>query len=213
MSRSVRRCMSAAVVAVLLLSASPAAAGWRPDRKQAIRYIETRSGKVSFAVKTPSDRLVHYRGKQQVPAASVIKAMSLGIVHGGRGRARWPRYACSRAEIVARLAPEGPRHRGHAIGSRRGGGSCSQGRPASSQDWSTSALAGYRTATCLTGAAGTGNASRDLWLAYLRDPVVHIGARRRGESGIDEVQTVPELGHGCWNVEPFIGRTALNYAR
>jgi hypothetical protein len=75
MSRSVRRCTSAAVAAVLLASASPAAAGWRPDRKEAIRYIETRSGNVSFAVKTPSGRLVQYRGRRQVAAASVIKAM------------------------------------------------------------------------------------------------------------------------------------------
>jgi hypothetical protein len=75
MSRSVRRCTSAAVAAVLLTSASPAAAEWRPDRKEAIRYIETRSGNVSFAVKTPSGRLVQYRGRRQVAAASVIKAM------------------------------------------------------------------------------------------------------------------------------------------
>jgi hypothetical protein len=67
--------VSAAVVAVVLSSASPAVAGWRPDRREAIRYIETRSGKVSFAVKTPGGRLVHYRGRRQVPAASVIKAM------------------------------------------------------------------------------------------------------------------------------------------
>jgi hypothetical protein len=75
MSRSVRRCISAAVVAVLLSSAPPAAAGWRPDRREAIRYIETRSGNVSFAVKTPRGRLVPYRGGRQVAAASVIKAM------------------------------------------------------------------------------------------------------------------------------------------
>jgi hypothetical protein len=75
MSRSVRRCMSAAVVAVLLSSASPAVAGWRPGRREAIRYIETRSGNVSFAVKTPGGRLVSYRGGRQVAAASVIKAM------------------------------------------------------------------------------------------------------------------------------------------
>jgi hypothetical protein len=67
--------MSAAVVAVLLSSASPAVAGWRPGRREAIRYIETRSGNVSFAVKTPGGRLVSYRGGRQVAAASVIKAM------------------------------------------------------------------------------------------------------------------------------------------
>src|SRR5918996_3205071 len=75
MSRSLRRCMSAAVVAVVLSSASPALAGWRPDRREAIRYIQTRSGNVSFAVKTPGGRLVHYQGGRQVAAASVIKAM------------------------------------------------------------------------------------------------------------------------------------------
>jgi hypothetical protein len=75
MSRSIRRCMSIAVAAVLLSSAPPASAGWRPDRREAIRYLQNRSGNVSFAVKTPSGRLVRYRGRRQVPAASVIKAM------------------------------------------------------------------------------------------------------------------------------------------
>ena len=75
MSLSVRRCISAAVVAVLVSSASPALAGWRPERREAIRYIETRSGNVSFAVKTPGGALVDYRGRRQVAAASVIKAM------------------------------------------------------------------------------------------------------------------------------------------
>src|SRR5918992_4698731 len=75
MSRWVCRCLSVAVVAVLLFAAPAVAAGWRPDRKEAIRYLETRSGNVSFAVKTPSGRLVHYRGRRQVAAASVIKAM------------------------------------------------------------------------------------------------------------------------------------------
>src|ERR687891_1382249 len=75
MSLSVRRCISAAVVAVLVSSASPALARWRPERREAIRYIETRSGNVSFAVKTPGGALVHYRGGRQVAAASVIKAM------------------------------------------------------------------------------------------------------------------------------------------
>jgi hypothetical protein len=74
-SRSVRKCMTVAVAAALLASASPAAAGWRPDRREAIRYIHGRSGNVSFAVKTPNGRLVHYRGRRQVAAASVIKAM------------------------------------------------------------------------------------------------------------------------------------------
>ena len=75
MSRSIRRCMSVAVAAVLLSSAPPASAGWRPDRREATRYLQNRSGNVSFAVKTPSGRLVRYRGRRQVPAASVIKAM------------------------------------------------------------------------------------------------------------------------------------------
>src|ERR687892_300550 len=75
MSLSVRRCISAAVVAVLVSSASPALARWRPERREAIRYIETRSGNVSFAVKTPGGALVDYRGRRQVAAASVIKAM------------------------------------------------------------------------------------------------------------------------------------------
>ncbi len=57
------------------MPAPAVSAGWRPERKEAIRYIKTRSGSVSFAVKTPSGRLVHYRGRRQVPAASVIKAM------------------------------------------------------------------------------------------------------------------------------------------
>jgi beta-lactamase class A len=67
--------MSVAVAAVFLSSAWPAVAGWRPERREAIRYIATRSGNVSFAVKAPGGRLVHYRGGRQVAAASVIKAM------------------------------------------------------------------------------------------------------------------------------------------
>jgi hypothetical protein len=75
MSRSVRRCVWVVAATVLLSSASPASAGWRPGRREAIRYIQGRSGNVSFAVKTPSGRLVLYRGRRQVAAASVIKAM------------------------------------------------------------------------------------------------------------------------------------------
>jgi hypothetical protein len=75
MSRSVRRCLSAVLLVAFLSSASPAVARWRPARGEAIRYIETRSGNVSFAVKTPGGALVHYRGRRQVAAASVIKAM------------------------------------------------------------------------------------------------------------------------------------------
>ncbi|MGH2754560.1 MAG: serine hydrolase, partial [Actinomycetota bacterium] len=75
MPPSICRCVSTVVVAFLLLSASPAVAGWRPDRRAAIHYLGSRSGTVSFAVKTPSGRLVHYRGGRRVAAASVIKAM------------------------------------------------------------------------------------------------------------------------------------------
>jgi hypothetical protein len=75
MTPPVRRCLSAAFVVVFISSASPAVARWRPARREAIRYIETRSGNVSFAVKTPGGALVHYRGRRQVAAASVIKAM------------------------------------------------------------------------------------------------------------------------------------------
>src|SRR5918992_4300142 len=99
MSRWVCRCLSVAVVAVLLFAAPAVAAGWRPDRKEAIRYLETRSGNVSFAVKTPNGRLVHYRGKRQVAAASVIKAMFMtaylrrASVRSRRLRGQGPRPA------------------------------------------------------------------------------------------------------------------------
>ena len=80
--------IAVAVVATLLLADS-AAAGWRPQRREAIAYLGTRAGTVSFAVKTPRGRLIHYRGGRQVHSASVIKAMFMtAYLRSGTVRSR-----------------------------------------------------------------------------------------------------------------------------
>lgn len=76
-------------VVVSLAMTAPAAAAWKPQRQDAIRYIQSRSGSVSFALKTPKGRLVHYRGDRQVPSASVIKAMFMtAYLRSGSVRSR-----------------------------------------------------------------------------------------------------------------------------
>jgi len=57
--------------------------------RAAIRYSSTRSGAISFAVKTPSGRLHAYRGHRVVPAASVFKVMLMvGYLRQGDVRDR-----------------------------------------------------------------------------------------------------------------------------
>lgn len=63
------------MVAGVLTSASPLEAAWSPGLSRATRYAESRSGQISFAVKSPNGRLHAYRGHRVVPAASVLKAM------------------------------------------------------------------------------------------------------------------------------------------
>ena len=55
--------------------APPASAKWRPGTGRAIRYIGTRSGNVTFAVKTPRGKLYPYRARTKVAAASTLKVM------------------------------------------------------------------------------------------------------------------------------------------
>ena len=69
----------AVVLVLLAVSAAPARAAvpdWRPDVADAARHAATRSGQVSFAVRT--ERAVWgHRMHTDVPAASVVKAMLL----------------------------------------------------------------------------------------------------------------------------------------
>ena len=69
------------VAAVLVAScglalADSAAAAWQPHVRAAIAYAATRSGEVSFAVRTES-RVWGWRADRTVPSASVLKAMLL----------------------------------------------------------------------------------------------------------------------------------------
>lgn len=59
----------------LVLSAASVSAKWRPGTGRAIHYIGTRSGNVSFAVKSPGGTLYSFRARTRVPAASVLKVM------------------------------------------------------------------------------------------------------------------------------------------
>ena len=52
-----------------------AAEPWRPGVARAERYAEGRAGSVSFAVIAPGGRMYGYRRAEDVPSASVIKAM------------------------------------------------------------------------------------------------------------------------------------------
>ena len=67
--------MSLALALCGALLTPPASAKWRPGTGRAIRYIATRSGNVSFAVKAPGGGLYSFRARTKVPAASVLKVM------------------------------------------------------------------------------------------------------------------------------------------
>jgi hypothetical protein len=65
------------VFLIALLTATPkAAAAWRPDTRAAIKYIHTRAGRVSFAVRT-NGHLWGYHRTEGVHSASVVKALLL----------------------------------------------------------------------------------------------------------------------------------------
>lgn len=51
--------------------------GWRPKVAVARDYARSRSGSISFAIKDRDNRLLGYRRRRVVPAASVFKAMIL----------------------------------------------------------------------------------------------------------------------------------------
>ena len=71
------RAARVALVAVALAAPAPAAAAdWSPDVGGAAEVAATRSGEVSFAVRTER-RLRGYRVTRSVPSASVVKAMLL----------------------------------------------------------------------------------------------------------------------------------------
>ncbi len=55
---------------------APGPASWQPDVRAAIAYAHTRSGEVSFAVRT-EHRVWAWRPDRTVPSASVLKAMLL----------------------------------------------------------------------------------------------------------------------------------------
>ena len=70
-----RRITTVCVSVPALMFLTAAGAGWAPDIGAARRYAASRSGEISFAVKSPSGTLHAHRGHRIVPAASVLKAM------------------------------------------------------------------------------------------------------------------------------------------
>ena len=74
-----KRLVIGCVCAGLLVASTPSSAGrgWKPGMDSAIAYANSRSGSISFSVKSPAGRLFAYRGHRVVPAASVFKAMLL----------------------------------------------------------------------------------------------------------------------------------------
>ena len=71
------RTLLGAVLLIALLTATPSArAAWRPAVRAAVRYIHTRSGQVSFAVRTDG-RLWGYKRTRGAHSASVVKALLL----------------------------------------------------------------------------------------------------------------------------------------
>ncbi|HET7483009.1 MAG TPA: serine hydrolase [Actinomycetota bacterium] len=77
------------VALVLVVFGSSQAPAWPPDRGAVDDYIATRSGSVSYAVVGPRGHLFAYRGRREVPSASVIKVMFMTayLRHFARGRA------------------------------------------------------------------------------------------------------------------------------
>ena len=65
------------LVLSVLIATSATGATWRPHVRRAIRYAESRSGSIAFAVIGPRGRLYSYRGDVVYPSASVVKAMFL----------------------------------------------------------------------------------------------------------------------------------------
>ncbi|MHB8242124.1 MAG: serine hydrolase [Solirubrobacteraceae bacterium] len=74
-SRALARRLAAALLGCACW-ASTASAAWQPGVKAAIAYAHTRSGEVSFAVRTER-RQWAWRPDRPVPSASVLKAMLL----------------------------------------------------------------------------------------------------------------------------------------
>ncbi len=76
-----RRLAAIAILGALLGGAAPASAAekWRPGVNRAQDYAATRSGSISFAVKTPKGKLYSWRGQTVVPAASVLKVMFMNV--------------------------------------------------------------------------------------------------------------------------------------
>lgn len=69
------RAVALCVVIAVVVATPAAAKGWRPGVGRAVRYLQTRSGNVTFAVKSPAGKLFAYEGRTRVAAASVMKAM------------------------------------------------------------------------------------------------------------------------------------------
>ena len=85
--KGARRCCTVVFLVLGLLAGSVAQA-WPPDRDRVARYIDSRSGSISYAVVGPRGHLFAYRGQREVPSASVIKVMFLVayLRHEVRGR-------------------------------------------------------------------------------------------------------------------------------
>ena len=78
-----------AVAPIFVGSSAVPQENWAPNMRAAIRYSETRSGSISFSVKTPTGKLHAYRGHRVVPAASVFKVMLMvGYLRQGSVRDR-----------------------------------------------------------------------------------------------------------------------------
>jgi hypothetical protein len=67
--------MTAMLLSTTVSPVAGAGGSWRPGSGRAERYIATRAGNVTWAVKSPSGKLYASGGQTKVPAASVFKAM------------------------------------------------------------------------------------------------------------------------------------------
>jgi hypothetical protein len=75
-ARALRKLLGPVFLIALLTAAPKAAAAWRPDVRSAVKYLHSRAGRVTFAVRT-DDHLWGYHRTEGVHSASVVKALLL----------------------------------------------------------------------------------------------------------------------------------------
>jgi len=75
-ARTHRKLLGPVLLIALLTTASQAPAAWRPGVRSAVKYLHTRGGRVSFAVRTDKG-LWGYHRTEGAHSASVVKALLL----------------------------------------------------------------------------------------------------------------------------------------